>query len=631
MRQVVGARRRSRPARWRSRRTSRPRSTCCRRRCAAYLQKFPDIKVGIYRSRLERDSAPGDGPRSRRRLRQGRTGVPRAAVGGRPRRRDGVHRLAAASAGRRRPKSASATSAPSSSSCIISAARPPRRSCGCSSSTARAAGSSPSSGASRTSRASSRKKSAWRSCRASPSARSCATARSSAFRSASWPMPRRTLMIYREQGYLSDSARELIKIVRAFNWEQGFSDKHALRQPVATSNPRSDARHRAYRCGVATDREFVRTARSPLERMASQQDQRPNSDAATMRRPLIARSPWTGAVRRHDSSLPAHRDRGRRRPAARRRRPSRRRRQPPRSVNHSRRRRRAAPTRAAGRSRRSSSAAPSSSTAPAHRRSARSTSSSRAIASSRSAAPARPDCRCAANRAPQNADLEVDATGMYVMPGFVSLHEHAGGAPKNPDAEYPYKLWLAHGVTTVRGVPLTDHALTVSERERSNRNEIVAPRHHQLSASGRRLGQGRGRHARSGARVGALGRGERPRGPEARRAAAGDHGGAARRGEEAQPRLDRAPAADRRRADERARPPRSSGCRRSRTSTVTSKRCSRTTSCSRGPVDQINDDEQMRFGQVARLWDKIHAPGSPEWKAYLAGAPQARTRRSIRR
>ena len=80
------------------------------------------------------------------------------------------------------------------------------------------------------------------------------------------------------------------------------------------------------------------------------------------------------------------------------------------------------------------------------------------------------------NRPPEKPDLEIDATGMYVMPGFVSLHEHAGGAPKNPDAEYPYKLWLAHGVTTVRGVPLTEHALTVSERERSNRNEIVAPR-----------------------------------------------------------------------------------------------------------------------------------------------------------
>lgn len=32
-------------------------------------------------------------------------------------------------------------------------------------------------------------------------------------------MPRRTLMIYRDQGYVSDCARELIKIVRAFNWD----------------------------------------------------------------------------------------------------------------------------------------------------------------------------------------------------------------------------------------------------------------------------------------------------------------------------------------------------------------------------------------------------------------------------
>jgi DNA-binding transcriptional LysR family regulator len=34
-------------------------------------------------------------------------------------------------------------------------------------------------------------------------------------------VPRRTLMIYRDQGYLSDSARELIKIVRSFNWDAG--------------------------------------------------------------------------------------------------------------------------------------------------------------------------------------------------------------------------------------------------------------------------------------------------------------------------------------------------------------------------------------------------------------------------
>jgi DNA-binding transcriptional LysR family regulator len=33
-------------------------------------------------------------------------------------------------------------------------------------------------------------------------------------------MPRKTLMIYRDQAYLSEPARELIRIVRAFNWEQ---------------------------------------------------------------------------------------------------------------------------------------------------------------------------------------------------------------------------------------------------------------------------------------------------------------------------------------------------------------------------------------------------------------------------
>ena len=35
------------------------------------------------------------------------------------------------------------------------------------------------------------------------------------------------------------------------------------------------------------------------------------------------------------------------------------------------------------------------------------------------------------------------------------------------------------------------------------------------------------------------------------------------------------------------------------------------------PVTQNYNNEQDRFGQVARLWDKIYPPGSPEWKAYL--------------
>jgi hypothetical protein len=81
-----------------------------------------------------------------------------------------------------------------------------------------------------------------------------------------------------------------------------------------------------------------------------------------------------------------------------------------------------------------------------------------------------------APRPPFDADHEIDARGMDIMPGFIDMHVHAGEAPKNPEAEYPYKLWLGHGVTTVRGVSLHDNDFTVSEQGRSARNEIVAPR-----------------------------------------------------------------------------------------------------------------------------------------------------------
>jgi len=80
------------------------------------------------------------------------------------------------------------------------------------------------------------------------------------------------------------------------------------------------------------------------------------------------------------------------------------------------------------------------------------------------------------NRAPLDADKEIDATGMYALPGFVDLHTHGGDPVKSPDLEYAYKLWLAHGVTTVRGVSLAPHDIAVSEKARSARGEIVAPR-----------------------------------------------------------------------------------------------------------------------------------------------------------
>jgi len=85
--------------------------------------------------------------------------------------------------------------------------------------------------------------------------------------------------------------------------------------------------------------------------------------------------------------------------------------------------------------------------------------------------PIKPDNR------PKNATKEIDASKMYVLPGFVDLHSHIGGEDQGTNAEYVFKLWMAHGITTVRepgsgnGVDWTLH-----ERDRSARNEIVAPR-----------------------------------------------------------------------------------------------------------------------------------------------------------
>lgn len=80
------------------------------------------------------------------------------------------------------------------------------------------------------------------------------------------------------------------------------------------------------------------------------------------------------------------------------------------------------------------------------------------------------------NRRPGDADYELDATGYYLMPGFIDLHGHTGGAGKAPDAEYTYKLWLSHGITTSRGVGHGTFEFSLHERERSENNEIVAPR-----------------------------------------------------------------------------------------------------------------------------------------------------------
>ncbi|MEZ5419722.1 MAG: amidohydrolase family protein [Vicinamibacterales bacterium] len=87
-----------------------------------------------------------------------------------------------------------------------------------------------------------------------------------------------------------------------------------------------------------------------------------------------------------------------------------------------------------------------------------------------------PGLPLAANREPRDADFEIDGRGMYVMPGFVDMHVHGSTSGKAPDLSYAYKLWLAHGVTTVRGVSLSSAAVSSAEKDRSAKNEIAAPR-----------------------------------------------------------------------------------------------------------------------------------------------------------
>ena len=78
---------------------------------------------------------------------------------------------------------------------------------------------------------------------------------------------------------------------------------------------------------------------------------------------------------------------------------------------------------------------------------------------------------------PAPGDYEIDLTDHYLLPGFVDLHGHIGGTSQGTPAEYVYKLWLGHGITTIRD-PGSGNGLdwTLREANRSAANEITAPR-----------------------------------------------------------------------------------------------------------------------------------------------------------
>ncbi len=74
-------------------------------------------------------------------------------------------------------------------------------------------------------------------------------------------------------------------------------------------------------------------------------------------------------------------------------------------------------------------------------------------------------------------DAVLDASGMFALPGFFDTHAHTGGLAQGTTPDYVYKLWLAHGITTIRE-PGSFNGIdwTMRHKRLSDENRIVAPR-----------------------------------------------------------------------------------------------------------------------------------------------------------
>ena len=76
----------------------------------------------------------------------------------------------------------------------------------------------------------------------------------------------------------------------------------------------------------------------------------------------------------------------------------------------------------------------------------------------------------------KNGEKVIDLRGMYILPGFIDMHVHIGSTGEQP-AEYVFKLWMAHGITSVREVGVRGGLnWLIEHKKKSWNNEITAPR-----------------------------------------------------------------------------------------------------------------------------------------------------------
>ena len=71
---------------------------------------------------------------------------------------------------------------------------------------------------------------------------------------------------------------------------------------------------------------------------------------------------------------------------------------------------------------------------------------------------------------------ELDCSGMYLMPGFIDMHGHIGGKAQGAEPDYVFKLWMGHGITTVREPSGRGVDFAMDLKRKSEKNEIIAPR-----------------------------------------------------------------------------------------------------------------------------------------------------------